>query len=206
MALDTPLTSMNPADPEPQLQDELQALKESHAQESCKLTALQAAVHDMQSSLQELMNLAKKRSPSHQAESPITSEEDHEEIHGVLYLGETSASRKDVRDGYSTSSSSSSTSSSSTSYDIPSRDRTASIALQNGISTARDTFFNGTSTQLTNAVTNPPMNPQTGPRSNYLSSSPSDIPSRLYYESHVNETARIATLTIITVQGPYQLL
>ena len=138
---DLPVLNMNPANQEPQPLDELQASKESHAQESCKLTSLQAEVMLMKSSLAEMLDMMKKRSPSHQAESPITSEEDHEEDHGVLFLKETTASGKDVRDGYSTSSSSSSTSSSSTSYDIPSRARTASIALKNGASMARDTFL-----------------------------------------------------------------
>ena len=46
------------------------------------------------------------------------------------------------------------------------------------------------------------MIPQTCSRSNYPSSSSSDIPSRLHYEARVNETARIAPNTIITVQGP----
>ena len=192
-----PILNMNPADQEPQSQDEFQPLKKSHAQESCKLSSLEAEVLVIKSSLAEMLDLMKKRTPCHQAESPITSEKDHE----VLYLRETIASTNNARDGNSTSSSSSSTSSSSTSYDIPCRARTAAITLKNVIPMARDTFFNGPSKQLTNAMTSSPMVPQTFSSSNYTFSSSRDIPSRLHFGPPVTQPAHIATPTIITVQG-----
>ena len=125
---------MNPVDQDPQIQAKILVLKESHANESCKLNTLRNEVEDIESSLAEIMNFMKKRLPSHQEESPITSEEDHE----VVFIKETKATTNDVRDGYSTSS----TSSSSTGFDISRRDKTAEITLKNVATTrARDTFI-----------------------------------------------------------------
>ena len=57
---DPPILNMNPANQEPQPLDERQVLKESHAQESCKLTSLQAEVMLIKSSLAEMLDMMKQ--------------------------------------------------------------------------------------------------------------------------------------------------